>query len=350
MRHIYHYIFIAILGTALASCTEPTVEGIPTGEISLAARANAIDGMDATTRAASDAKEYRGIYPADAPFKAMVCFSTTLGTYKNNPIVSGDNPTCLPIHTTMEFGLNTPIFPPEHKPTESATAYKLKYPKEGNAYCVGFYLDHKENGNYIHNSENTWKISDDGTVATHPIDGNIDLMFAPEIEGSRGKPFGTQQYHHLQTWLKINVIATSEEAKNNWGDIEYIKVKSKNTVQLYLTKKDINDAVTYDTNGESQPILIVENKRLDTYIKEVGSAFCEPQAVCTLLVKTKNHKAEKEIPISLADTAGNPVTEIKDIRGKLFAITLFFKPFAVVEGVCTLKAWENQDEDLFPNS
>ena len=36
--------------------------------------------------------------------------------------------------------------------------------------------------------------------------------------------------------------------------------------------------------------------------------------------------------------------------GLQYVLTLFFHPFNVVEGVCTLNAWNAQNEDLYPDS
>ena len=35
--------------------------------------------------------------------------------------------------------------------------------------------------------------------------------------------------------------------------------------------------------------------------------------------------------------------------GLQYVLTLYFHPFNVVEGVCTLNAWNAQNEDLYPN-
>lgn len=362
MKRTYLYIY-STLAIGLAACTPQAEDEVYIPEISLAAQVQGIGSIDVgNSRADGDgtgsggegtqkveALLYRGINPADAPFTAAVWFAeeATSGykyTYTHNPNINGENATSLPIHSEIYFDKNTPIFPPEYIPSGSNTPYKLRYPIDkisegGNeryrkVSCVGFYPTQQ------------WETTD-GLTATHAIDGAIDLMYAPPITGSRSTPLQQQTYEHLQTWLKICVCATSKEAANNWGEIEYIKVTSRSGVSIDLTKSTVNDAVSYTT--ETKDICAVEDAELSINIQEVGSVFCSPEEEYTLQIKATNNNDVKTLKLKPKTTQGTVITGKNNIRGQLFVLILYFQPYSVVEGVCTLNAWENQDEDLYPN-
>ena len=42
-----------------------------------------------------------------------------------------------------------------------------------------------------------------------------------------------------------------------------------------------------------------------------------------------------------------PLTSLSEAAGKLFIISLYFSPFNVIEGTCTLNYWNDQNEDLY---
>ena len=349
MKRIFRTVYTATLVTVLAACTPQTVELPGNGDISIIAGVKPVAGIveAGTSRAVVEAVEYRGINPADNPFVAEVWFTETSGEYKHEPDYTGEGATCLPIHTYMTFDRNTRIFPPEHTPEGSAASYKLKYPKDGSkACCVGFYSNHwTGNGTLAHASSALWASSDNKT-ATHDIDGKTDLMYAPQVEGSRTTPFDTLRFHHLQTWLKLNVYADDEEAAKNWGKITSIEVTSNKTVSVDLGATEVNKTTVTYTG--TQLLTITGNHSLTTDVTEVGSLFCSPETEYTLTIKTAYN--EKTLTIPICDKAGSAITDIDKIRGRLFVINLLFKPYSVVEGVCTLNAWENQDEDLYPNT
>ena len=348
MKRIYLYIYSTLV-IGLTACTPQAIEQPGSEDISITAGVKPVAGIEAgTSRAATQAIEYRGINPADKPFMAEVWLSETPGVYKHAPVTTGEAPTCLPIHTRITFDRNTPIFPPEYTPDGGGTSFKLKYPKNGSpAYGVGFYLNHKIDGSddeYAHASPMPWEISADGRTATHDIDGKTDLMVAPQVAGSRAMPFDTLRFHHVQTWLKLCVCATTEEAVKDWGTITSIAVTSGKTVSVNLGAATVDKgAVTYTG---TQSLTIAGNRPLTINVAEAGSLFCSPETEYTLTVTTANNTKTLTVPIR--DKAGNAITDIDRIRGRLFVINLFFKPYSVVEGVCTLNAWENQDEDLYP--
>ena len=80
-------------------------------------------------------------------------------------------------------------------------------------------------------------------------------------------------------------------------------------------------------------------------IQDVGSIFCYPQSSYTFEIVCEKGTVTKEIPLrSLSGVSiGFPA-------GMQYVLTLYFHPFNVVEGVCTLNAWDAQNEDLYPNA
>lgn len=330
-------ICLLLIVTAICSCTTEEVYRNEVQDINLSARVETSYEVEVHTRAesATEAMPYMDSIPSiDNPLEAMIWLSTTPGLYKDEPVA----PTYLPKHASINFNASTPVFPNEHK--EGNVGYKLKYPEDNsNVYCVGLYP----------NSLN-WT-TDDGTEVSHVISGTDDIMFSPEIYGNRRNQIGQQRYHHLLTWLKVCAWAENEQAINDWGEIEYIKVLTKTGVKIDLskTKVDLNDAennaVIYFGEGE---LVSTQNKPLYTTLQQVGSIFCAPDTEYTLLVKGTRYNTEKELPIKLNTLADEPITNLDYCRGKLFVLELTFKAFSKVEGVCVLNDWDTQDDVLFP--
>lgn len=320
--------------------------------ISLPARVEPYINIGGPTRVSNvDDTAYRGVNPKDNPFHAKICFSFTDGIYANSP----QAPTYLPIHTNIFFNQNTPVFPDKYYGND------LKYPTDDrDIYTVAFYPQDTEG--------NTWNISEtDHKTATHVINGSQDLMYAPQIKGNRIYPFPSQTFHHLLTWLRFCVRATTAEAINNWGPVEYIRIKTLTQANIDLSKPLVNlndnerNAVTYSDNDndetnnlidiyvdtDSEPMPDDKKVTLTTTFAQAGSVMCAPSTTYTLYIKTKNYPEEKTINITLNDINNNPINDTESTRGKLFVVELEFHPFNVVESVCVLNDWEAQDEDLF---
>ena len=90
-----------------------------------------------------------------------------------------------------------------------------------------------------------------------------------------------------------------------------------------------------------------DGKELGIVVQDVASIFCYPQDKYFLSIECEgNNKVENiEIDLSTLSTSGY------DSRAGLqYVLTLYFSPFNVVEGVCTLKEWNAQNEDLYPTT
>lgn len=355
MKYI-KYSCCLLIAMFMTACTDDdTVSIVENKSISLSAKVVTDYNIESRTRATvtkDEAVPYRGEYPADAPFTANILLSNTNGVYDNNPVA----PTYLPIHTAINFDQNTAVFPNKYNGKD------LKYPDDdSNIYCVCMYpADDIENNN-------VWNISDDKRTATHLIDGETDLMFAPQITGKKLQVFPQQTFHHLLTWLRLCIYANSVNAVKNWGDIEYIKIKSKKYVSLDLskTKADLSDtdnnAVSYididnanvsegDNPDTDYFIYPVVNHTLTTTFAQVGSVFCSPSLSYTIHVKTKNMPAEKVITVQLANEDGTAITNLEYCRGKVFVLELEFDTFNTIESKCVLNDWEVTDEDLYDDA
>ena len=99
--------------------------------------------------------------------------------------------------------------------------------------------------------------------------------------------------------------------------------------------------------GYSSPDILNNGSGIDLgiNIQDVGSIFCYPQSSYTLIIECENGTT-KDIPIELKALSGST---IDFPAGYQYVLTLNFHPFNVVEGVCTLNAWNAQNEDLYPD-
>lgn len=324
-RSLYLIIYIM----AWAACTDDHAEPVPAEDGAIRLGASVV-GMESSTRAVTVPAIYKGSNPsADNPFKADVWFSNTSGEFLHSPAL----PTNLPCHTQMTFE-GALVY--AYTPTEgSSVAENLKYSTDGDlVYCVGFH------------PQDRWIPSTDGKTATATIDGKTDLMFAPQISGSWSSPLKEHSYKHLLTWLKVCICTTTQEAAAAWGDVESISIRSADGLSVDLG----TGAVTYATT--TSPFVVVENQPLHTTMQEVGSALCSPAKEYTLTVKTANVEERTiTIPVKWLDDNETNVTDgdvtSGKVAGRLFILSLYFNEYAVVEGVCTLNAWNNQDEDLY---
>lgn len=323
-----HYIYLWTLVWALMACTSREDEPQAGEEI----RLNATVG-EITSRATLTPSPYRGATPTeDNPLKAWVWFSESNSTFSDTET---DTETHLPCRTIMEFkGITVDA--------KNAAGANLKYgSNKDDVYCVGFYPVYKDES--AQQKEMVWSTTD-GTNVTADIDGTTDLMFASRISGKWGTPMDNQIYKHLQSWVKINICATSQDAVTAWGEITKITVNSQKKVKVDLAAAT---PVGYDTDGE---IVILEKTGekpiyLQTTMEEVGSVFCSPALSFTVNFTIGG----KTVSATIEPTAFEDVTldSEEDAKGKLFILTFYFNEFKMIEGVCTLNAWEAQNEDLY---
>lgn len=325
MKHSkFIYIGIALM-TVTACSTGGADEPSGSGYIRLCA---AVGDIEISSRTVADA--YLGSMPSTKkPLDSSVWFRTENGVYENAPSAT----TSLPVHTGVTFS----------GPQLEYVRYdskNLQYPTDNSkVYCIG-----------LCPNDGDWTPGVGDMSVSHPIDGHDDVMFAGENAGTWNNHFKPLQYEHLLTWIKIAVCATSHDTAEAWGRIEQISINSKPGVNIDLTN---GIRTTYE--GEDRFINTMaagEPVQLLTTMHEVGSVLCSPETEYTLRVKTENNTEAKEVTLklNLMDAGGDNLTPIGDksqARGKCFVLSLYFRPYDVVEGVCILNSWNSQSEDIY---
>lgn len=339
-------IYAMVIGCMLfSSCSESDdlFSDMSKKDISLTA---VVDEVKVITRSAQDGA-YTGTVPSVINnLEAAVWFSLKPGCY---PATLPDDwtdeektlsaETNLPVHGEINFQSGTATFP-----NSDSDATKPKYPTTGDpVYCVGFY------------PKNGWTTTDgEYNKATHAINGKDDLMFAPEIIGTWNTHFRTQRYRHLLTWLKVCVCITTPEAASYWGKLKQIYLQGMpESLTIDLTKPEqgfsMQNAVSFSENTSNIRLLELDAEReLKITTQEVASVFCRPASSYTLVIECENGKT-KEISIDLSALNENEKDLLNYPAGLQYVLILYFHPYNVVDGVCTLNAWNAQNEDLYPD-
>ena len=283
------------------------------------------------------------------PLNARLMCSFTPGVYMNDP----QEPWLIPCHTNVTFESGDLTFVKYAK--DQNVNLNLTYPTPAdasedendeiteNVYCVGMYPN------------SGWSVAADGKSATHPINGSDDLMFADQVVGTWDKHFPAQKYAHLQTWVTILVSANTIDAAVQWGKIKEVTIKSADAVTInYPTTA--NGKSTIDYPGTKQIEVFSSNTGQDLNITtfEIGSVFMVPAVyqknglTLSVTVKTTTFPEGKTVEgIKLLNENNVQITDISEIIGKVFVINLNFNPLSIIEGVCTLHYWNDQDEDIY---
>ena len=297
---------------------------------------------------------FAGTPSADNRLNTALWFSTELGKYSHNPTA----PTYLPCATTFEYTSSTST----DIKTTADDILQYPIPVNGvsqNVYCVGFY------------PSDNWGApisSDPVSSASHVINGSEDLMFAEQIVGNYSVSFKTQTYNHLLTWVKINLSAKSLAATKVWGDIESLTIVSPNRQVnvTFPTTESGTSTVRYSENSVPFPLALPDNKALNLTTRTFAQAFCSPPAPAAknaggiyeyvessgafgYIVRVKaTNLPEKEVFVKLMKEDNiTPIPNAEYAKGKLFVINLHFNDVPVVEGVCTLKQWDDQSSDIY---
>ena len=333
-----------ILGTILLSMVLWACEKAPLPNdnyIRLNARVS--NPIEVIVRAQVD--EYRGIYPSiDNPLYADVWFSLEPGVFPHNP----QPDTNIPCHSHIKYEgeITDPI-----SSDASGADIQPAYPTDDSpVYCVGFYPATTPNSS----TEQSWTLIDEqSTTVSRNINGYEDLMFAPQISGTWSNPMRFQDFNHLLTWVRVVVNATSVEAPESWGDIKKISIVGKESVEIELGRGNIS----YTGNEKEFDVLSPNDPKIEltTALKEVGEILCSPPhktysdsddtMVYTVRVETENHT--KEIDVKLQTMDGTPITSSSNIKAQLIIINLQFNKFNIIDGVCTLNTFENENNNLY---
>lgn len=336
MRKIYLICTVLWGCLCLSACTE---QGDWTNyNISLCAEVEQVESMSRSQYATP---------VSDNNLTATVWFSLEQSKYPEGTGTATE--TNIPGHYEIDFRGEDAVFP-----NVANENMRPRYPVDNTpVYCVGFY----PHTDWTYVEENPSK-------ATHDISGFEDLMFAAPIMGSWNQHFGRQRFWHLLSWLKVCVCATTAEAGNYWGKLKKITLKDvpiglqiNNLSKMYseypngkLAEGDVSPLKDDNGNEILHSVDILDETNgldLGIVIKDVGSVFCYPQSSYTLFIECENGKIEKTIDLKpLAGSGSIPTFPV----GAQFVLILNFHPFNVVEGVCTLKEWNAQNEDLYPTN
>lgn len=297
------------------------------------------------------ASPYNGTPSVNNPLTVGLWYSYSPGHYSHNPV----SPQYIPCITSAVYNSFNSI-------DIRTDNYILQYPiandnnysstTDGKVYCVGFY----PNSGWAQPDP----LSSTVTSTEHVINGMEDLMFADQMEGSYSDNFEAQTFSHILTWVKINLSATSMRAANVWGDVSELKIISPNRNVKIDFAQDPEDRSDVDYIGDPVEFslgILPTSKKLSITSKTFGQVFCAPPAKnasgkygYTVKVKTVNMGAEKEVFVELKKEDGiTPVEDPAYAVGKLFVINLYFNEVSVIEGVCTLKQWDDQSSELYFN-
>ena len=275
------------------------------------------------SRAASVAVAYTDSVPSsDNPLKADLWFSTTRNTFRGTQTVSslGDE---VDVHTTITYYGPTITVP---DPYDAGKSKYLHYPPHhGTIYCVGLY------------PQGAWINSADGLTATADIDGDKDLMYAAQKEGTDENALikSRQIYNHELTWLKIRVYGREHSTAETWGKIRKISVKSAASAKVTFS----TDKVGYYGEKSIYAFDDVSGLEIPIMSTEIGSVLAAPVTDGRYFVdiECENHM-KTSIPVTLTDNDGNQFSG--STKGLVFVLTLYFQNLATVECSSSLSEWE----------
>lgn len=350
-----------LLGYGCAPSTEPQRRSIALG----ASLEETLADCTIESKAGGNviAAPYTGSPAANNPLDAVLWLSYDLGSYSHNPAL----PQNLPCVTTVSYDSSAPT---DVRHDGQLVLYPVpvdaNYAETGDdVYCVGF------------SPSTGWGDMTAAAVSSagHVINGSEDLMFADQMMGSYSKNFGTQTYRHLLTWVKINMSTTSLKAAAIWGDVESLEVVSPNRTLSVDFSGTLQDGmpqpstIGYVGGPDVFPLTLPANSSLNVTTKLFGQVFCAPPASAALngsgkyeyltedrgelgyiiRVRTRNIP-QKEVFVKLKKEDNVTLIESADYAiGKLFVVNLHFNEIAVVEGVCTLRQWDDQNSDIYLN-
>lgn len=223
-------------------------------------------------------------------------------------------------------------------------------------FFVGMHPETLEEGQTL------WNYNEENNTVTHTFAGNTDVMFAPQTIGRyQQSPAPKLYFHHLLTWLRIEMVAESEDARDAWGEIESMTIQSPSIVTIDLGQGGSYDRHTHAefTNGTNMNLFYTEitdgarNDKIfptdleggkytlkgpkvgnestwENFVEEVAYVMCAPvtattdnKAEYTLSIETANRGTMK-VPINLM-AADNATDFSGNTLGHQFTILLKFK-------------------------
>ena len=306
------------------------------GRITLSAVVKDMGGVESKT-----ADPFEGITTTKS-LNAKVLFSFNAGVYIN----AAEYPWYIPSHTDVTYsGSGLTFIKYDGKDVIYPTSTDIASGHTGTVYCTGLYPNAG------------WMFDDNGTSASHSIDGSVDIMFADQISGTWADPFTVQEYSHLQTWIRVLASANTIDAGAQWGKIQKVTIKSSASIVITFPKENATSTVTYsDTSTDiivydkETDIENPEGRSLSITTSPLGEVFVSPQATLTVTVYTSTFPKGKTVEIKLHDISNKEIPESaisEKVTGHLFVLNLNFNPLSIIEGTCTLQYWNDQDEDIY---
>ena len=316
------------------------------GRITLSAIVKDMGGVESKA-----ADPFEGITTTKS-LNAKVLFSFNAGVYTN----AAEEPWYIPSHTGVSYsGSDLTFIKYEGKDVIYPTSTDIASGHTGTVYCTGLYPD------------TGWEFHNEGTSASHRIDGSADIMFADQISGTWADPFTVQEYSHLQTWIRVLASANTIDAGAQWGKIQKVTIESSDAINITFPEENetstvrysdtMTDIVVYDKDTDSEN---PEGRSLSITTSPLGEVFVSPQTTLTVTVYTStfpekidsegNVTGGKTVEIQLHDISNNIISESEiseKVTGHLFVLNLNFNPLSIIEGVCTLQYWNDQDEDIY---
>lgn len=298
--------------------------------------------MSVSSKAAASADHFDEI-TSTTPLEAKVFFSQSRTAF---PLVTTPSaPTYIPSNTKVTYSNSDYVFVEWFDNNENKS-YNLTYPTTSDieVYCTGFYP-----------ADTEWSVSNDGTYITREIDGSSDIMFADIISGSWRNPFTVQNYKHLQSWIKVLVSANTNDAADKWGKVTKITVQSEPEVRIDFGKNANGTSIISYPASTHKDIVIYDAAsaevahQLSITTAELGSVFLvSPEIPLHLKVHTTVFPDGKNVKVNLYNIDNNQLINDRDQTiGNLYVLNLNFTNLDVIEGICTLNYWNDQDDDLY---
>lgn len=305
-----------------ASCSKPNVSGIDSGSLIY------LQAGTVQTRT-----PFAGSVPSgSSPLAALVCVSTEKdadgGYLFPSDGKDGTDDGTVGKHIPAEFQSGSAQL-------INGAYYNQAYPDKE----VYFAALHPQTG---------WTVDSDAN-ATLTFNGSDDVMFAPVVMGKYGNAtYPRLQFHHLLTWLRVEVVAESEEVANAWGPLQTMTVSGLGTVSFNMnTETFVQNDVTFVGNTTEIPFYKTGNSgavfpdaadgySLTTTPKEVAYVLCAPVDATDrdpyndILVRTPEYyinivsrHRDVSIPIDLMEAEETFFTG--STMGKQFTMRLKFK-------------------------
>ena len=270
---------------------------------------------------------FNGTAPSESqPLDALVCISTTQYSYPSDGN-DGTTDGTIGKHLQVQFSSGS-------RQLINGAYYNQSTPDQ----TVYFSAMHPESG---------WSFAG-STSARYTFDGSDDVMFAPEVTGMYGNQnLPTLNFHHLLTWIKMEIKADSESVATAWGPLRSITIGAKNGVSIDLGKSFSRDDVVFENDVDmkfyktSSPEEVFPDATtgypMTTTSSEVAYVLCAPVIasrydtgasedgirIPEYHIRIVSENRDVTIPIDLMDAEGSYADG--STMGKQFTLSLTFK-------------------------